>query len=99
MVFIRPKILRDGLAAAIETDAKYNYMRDEQSKAAPPEVRGPAADSLHAGTACCRRFPRRCRRASDAAGTRSRHRAPSPSDKPPSGPRRHAARRRRTPPQ
>ncbi|HEU4591187.1 MAG TPA: type II secretion system secretin GspD [Steroidobacteraceae bacterium] len=30
MVFIRPKILRDGLAAAIETDAKYNYIRDEQ---------------------------------------------------------------------
>jgi general secretion pathway protein D len=33
MVFIRPKILRDGLAAAIETDAKYNYIRDEQMKA------------------------------------------------------------------
>jgi len=32
MVFIRPKILRDGLAAAIETDAKYNYMRHEQEK-------------------------------------------------------------------
>ena len=30
MVFIRPKILRDGLAAAIETDAKYNYIRQEQ---------------------------------------------------------------------
>jgi general secretion pathway protein D len=33
MVFIRPKILRDGLATAIETDAKYNYIRDEQRKA------------------------------------------------------------------
>ena len=26
MVFIRPKILRDGVATAIETDAKYNYI-------------------------------------------------------------------------
>src|SRR6185436_17728896 len=32
MVFIRPKILRDGVAAAIETDAKYNYIRNEQEK-------------------------------------------------------------------
>jgi len=30
MVFIRPKILRDGVTTAIETDAKYNYIRDEQ---------------------------------------------------------------------
>ena len=37
MVFIRPKILRDGLAAAIETDAKYNYMRQEQLRGAPPK--------------------------------------------------------------
>jgi general secretion pathway protein D len=38
MVFIRPKILRDGLAAAIETDAKYNYMRQEQLRGAPPKT-------------------------------------------------------------
>ena len=30
MVFIRPRILRDGIEAAIETNAKYNYMRDQQ---------------------------------------------------------------------
>ncbi|MEO1036498.1 MAG: type II secretion system secretin GspD [Pseudomonadota bacterium] len=30
MVFIRPKILRDGVQTAIETNAKYNYMRDLQ---------------------------------------------------------------------
>jgi general secretion pathway protein D len=30
MVFIRPRILRDGVDAAIETNAKYNYMRDQQ---------------------------------------------------------------------
>ncbi len=30
MVFIRPKILRDGAAAAFETDSKYNYIRDVQ---------------------------------------------------------------------
>ncbi len=34
MVFIRPKILRDGMATAIATDAKYNYIRDEMRKAA-----------------------------------------------------------------
>jgi general secretion pathway protein D len=33
MVFIRPKILRDGVATAIETDSKYNYIREEQRKA------------------------------------------------------------------
>ncbi|HTU68447.1 MAG TPA: type II secretion system secretin GspD [Steroidobacteraceae bacterium] len=33
MVFIRPKILRDGLQTAIETGAKYNYMREQQKKA------------------------------------------------------------------
>jgi general secretion pathway protein D len=38
MVFIRPKILRDGLAAALETDAKYNYMRQEQLRGAPPKT-------------------------------------------------------------
>jgi general secretion pathway protein D len=40
MVFIRPKILRDGLATAIETGAKYNFMRDLQKKSAsnPGEI-------------------------------------------------------------
>ncbi|MEJ0084307.1 MAG: type II secretion system secretin GspD [Pseudomonadota bacterium] len=33
MVFIRPKILRDGIATAIATDAKYNFIRDMQQKA------------------------------------------------------------------
>ncbi|MEM6640969.1 MAG: type II secretion system secretin GspD [Pseudomonadota bacterium] len=30
MVFIRPKIIRDGIQASIETGAKYNYIRDIQ---------------------------------------------------------------------
>jgi general secretion pathway protein D len=30
MVFIRPRILRDGIDAAIETNAKYNYIRGQQ---------------------------------------------------------------------
>ncbi|MGH8494635.1 MAG: type II secretion system secretin GspD [Gammaproteobacteria bacterium] len=30
MVFIRPKILRNGVETAIETNAKYNYMREQQ---------------------------------------------------------------------
>jgi general secretion pathway protein D len=30
MVFIQPKILRDGIQASFETDAKYNYIRGEQ---------------------------------------------------------------------
>jgi general secretion pathway protein D len=33
MVFIRPKVLLDGTATAIETGAKYNYIRDEQKNA------------------------------------------------------------------
>jgi len=32
MMFIRPKILRDQAQAAYETDSKYNYMLDEQTK-------------------------------------------------------------------
>jgi general secretion pathway protein D len=32
MVFIQPRILRDDAQAAIETNAKYNYMRDQQRK-------------------------------------------------------------------
>jgi general secretion pathway protein D len=30
MMFIRPRILRDGVDAAIETNAKYNYIRQQQ---------------------------------------------------------------------
>ncbi len=30
MVFIRPRILRDGIDAAIESNAKYNHLRDQQ---------------------------------------------------------------------
>ena len=33
MIFIRPKILRDGAQTAFETGAKYNYMLEEQRKA------------------------------------------------------------------
>ncbi len=33
MVFIRPKILCDGVTTAIETNAKYNFIRDQQQKA------------------------------------------------------------------
>jgi general secretion pathway protein D len=33
MVFIRPKILYDGVTTAIETNAKYNFIRDQQQKA------------------------------------------------------------------
>ncbi len=32
MVFIRPRILRDGIDAAIESNAKYNYLRDQQMR-------------------------------------------------------------------
>ncbi len=32
MVFIRPKILRDGVETSFATDAKYNYMRDQQKR-------------------------------------------------------------------
>jgi hypothetical protein len=32
-VFIRPKILYDGVTTAIETNAKYNFIRDQQQKA------------------------------------------------------------------
>ncbi len=30
MIFIRPKILRDGVQAGLQTNAKYNYIRDAQ---------------------------------------------------------------------
>ncbi|HLQ13300.1 MAG TPA: type II secretion system secretin GspD [Steroidobacteraceae bacterium] len=32
MVFIQPRILRDNHQAAVETDSKYNYMREEQRR-------------------------------------------------------------------
>jgi general secretion pathway protein D len=32
MVFIRPRVIRDGIDAAIETNAKYNYIREQQLK-------------------------------------------------------------------
>ena len=38
MVFIRPKILRDKLAAAAATDDKYNYIREEQLKSHRPKT-------------------------------------------------------------
>lgn len=37
MVFIRPKILWDGQATAVETQAKYNYIREEQRRAQRPK--------------------------------------------------------------
>jgi len=33
MVFIRPKILHDGMETAYETNAKYNFIRELQKKA------------------------------------------------------------------
>jgi general secretion pathway protein D len=38
MVFIRPKILRDGAETSFETGAKYNYMIDQQKKASYGEI-------------------------------------------------------------
>jgi len=38
MIFIRPKILRDGVQAAYETDAKYNAIRDEQGRIGGREI-------------------------------------------------------------
>jgi general secretion pathway protein D len=38
MVFIRPKILRDGFATAIETNAKYNFIREEQRSTMRPKT-------------------------------------------------------------
>jgi general secretion pathway protein D len=35
MVFIQPKILRDGVQASFETNSKYNYIREEQRKMGP----------------------------------------------------------------
>jgi hypothetical protein len=38
MVFIRPKILNDGITTAIETDAKYNYIRNELMRGSRPKT-------------------------------------------------------------
>jgi general secretion pathway protein D len=38
MIFIRPKILRDGVQTALATGAKYNYMIEEQRKADQREL-------------------------------------------------------------
>jgi len=35
MVFIQPRILRDGIDATIETNQKYNYIRDQQLRLGP----------------------------------------------------------------
>ena len=35
MVFIQPRILRDGMASAFETGQKYNYIRDQQRRFGP----------------------------------------------------------------
>jgi general secretion pathway protein D len=84
MVFIRPKILRDGVAAAIETDSKYNFIRDEQRKAAqnPGEVlplipfnKDPQLPPLPPP------LPAR-----PGAPGQEEAPPPSPTDKPPSGP-------------
>ncbi len=40
MIFIRPKILRDAAQTAIETDSKYNYIRDIQQGGSVPQMRG-----------------------------------------------------------
>ncbi len=45
MVFIRPRILRDGTDAAIESNAKYNYIRKQQLG---PQRRSRAADAERA---------------------------------------------------
>jgi general secretion pathway protein D len=80
MVFIRPKILRDGLAAAIETDAKYNYMRQEQLARRSAEIRGAAADPFTAVA-----------RAATGAATDAAQ--PAPQGRPVRTARRKAARR------
>jgi general secretion pathway protein D len=50
MIFIRPKILRDPVQAAYETELKYNYMQDEQKSSEhrelPPLLPGERAAKL-----------------------------------------------------
>jgi hypothetical protein len=45
-----PKILRDGQTTAIETGAKYNYIREEQRATMRPKSGSAPADSLQQGT-------------------------------------------------
>ena len=64
MVFIRPKILTDSLQSAIETNSKYNLIRDAQIRQGK-WFRGSAAAALRqaAGAAArARRCPPRPRR-------------------------------------
>jgi hypothetical protein len=39
MVFIRPTILRDNVQASFETNAKYNYIREQQLTTKPDNPR------------------------------------------------------------
>ena len=87
MVFIRPRILRDGVDAAIETNAKYNYIRDQQlgyKKGKVPLMPGerqptlPALETAGAARAArsrrrapSRRVPRRRAQAGERRGVRS----------------------------
>ncbi len=38
MIFIRPQILRDGIDTSIETDAKYNFIREQQRQVGSSEL-------------------------------------------------------------
>ena len=76
MVFIRPKILRDGVQTAIETDAKYNYMRDEQQKA---RDRGEILPLLPVSTNPRAAADPAAAAAPDRARQQSRPAAPSPT--------------------
>jgi general secretion pathway protein D len=97
MVFIRPKILSDGVTTAFETNTKYNFIRDQQRKAGanPGEILPlipfnkdpvlpelPPIDPTKPGG-----------RGSETPPT------PSVSDKPPSGPADGAPPQDATPPQ
>ena len=84
MVFIRPKILRDGLAAAIETDAKYNYIREEQRKSHRPKTEVLPLIPFHPEP-MLPPIPAPLPPRSDSPGQEPAP-APSVSDKPPSGP-------------
>lgn len=82
MVFIQPRILRDDAQAAFETDAKYNFMRDQQQRnnrettvlpllpfekpPAMPPLVQPAADALEAPEATATPAPAERARPEDA---------------------------------
>lgn len=44
MVFIKPRIIRDGVTARRETNAKYNFIRDLQQSNGSPVPLMPNAD-------------------------------------------------------